>query len=113
MVSGEKGDGAVDHGDGFGNDAGATTEASEPMAQATVDALDGDGLVFADVMLADGQELVIRAEVIGAIKTHIPGLQPFQQLVQCDRIAIAAFPIDEAFSIAIKSQPDPELVLFF
>ena len=113
MVSGEEGDGAVDHSNGFGNDAGAAAEAGKPMAQAAIDVLDGDGLILADVMFADRQKLVIRAEVIGTIKTDIPWPQSLKQLVQRDCITIAAFPIDEAFSIAIKSQPNPKFVLFF
>jgi hypothetical protein len=39
--------------------------------------------------------------------------QPFQQPVQRGGITIATFPVDEALARAIKSQPDPQLVLFF
>jgi hypothetical protein len=39
--------------------------------------------------------------------------QPLQQPVQRGGITIATFPVDEALAKAIKSQPDPQLVLFF
>jgi len=43
MIGGKQRDGHIDHRDRFGDHAGASSEAGEPMAQPTVDALDRSG----------------------------------------------------------------------
>lgn len=113
MLSGEEGQGSIDHGNGFGNDAGAAAEAGEPVAQSAVEPFDRNSLVFADAMSADRQPLGIGAKIIGAVQPDIPALQAWEELVQRGGITAAAFPIDEALAMAIQSQPDPERVRFF
>src|SRR3954453_10926358 len=59
------------------------------------------------------QELVVRRIIVCTVQRYAPGFQPFQQPVQRGGITTATFPVDEALARAIKSQPDPQLVLFF
>src|SRR3954466_14442005 len=59
------------------------------------------------------QELVVRRIIVCTVQRDAPGFQPFQQPVQRGGITTATFPVDEALARAIKSQPDPQLVLFF
>ncbi len=113
MIGGKQRKGRVDHIDRFGDHAGAPSEASEPMTQPTVDALDRDGLILPDIMPADRQERVVRPVIVGAVQGDLPAFQSLHQPVQCGGITIAAFPVQEASARAIKRQPDPELVLFF
>ena len=64
-------------------------------------------------MPADRQKAVVWPEIIRAIQGDVPAFQALQQAVQRGGITIAAFPVQESLASAIKSQPDPELVLFF
>ena len=83
------------------------------MAQPTVDPLDRHRFILADIVSPNRQERVVRRIIVCTVQRDAPGLQPFQQPVQRGGITIATFPVDEALARAIKSQPDPQLVLFF
>ena len=67
MIGGKQRDGHIDHRDRFGDHAGASSEAGEPMAQPTVDPLDRDGLILPNIMPADRQERVVRPVIVGAV----------------------------------------------
>jgi hypothetical protein len=113
VIGGKQRDRHVDHGNGFRDHAGAPSKAGEPMAQPTVDALNCSGLVLADIMPPHWQERVVRPILVCTVQLDTPGFQPLQQPGQRGGITIAAFPVKESLASAIKSQPDPELVLFF
>jgi hypothetical protein len=113
VIGGEQRNRGVNHGNGFGHHTGAPSKAGAPMAQPTVDTFHRHGLIFPPIMSANGQKAVIGSEFIGAIQRDVPAFQALQQSVQRGGITIAAFPVNEASASAIKSQPDPEFVLFF
>src|SRR4051812_44864135 len=83
------------------------------MSQPAVDPLDRYRFILTDIMPPNRQERVARRIVICTVQLDAPGFQPLQQPVQRGGITIATFPVDETLARAIKSQPDPQLVLFF
>src|SRR4051795_6998325 len=83
------------------------------MTQPTVDPLNGHRFILANIVPPNRQEGVVRRIIVCTVQRDAPGFQPLQQPVQRGGITTATFPIDEALARAIKSQPDPQLVLFF
>jgi len=113
VVGGKQRDGGIDHLERFRHHAGPSPKAGKPMTQPTVDPLNGHRFILADVVPPNRQECVVRRIIVCTVQRDAPGFQPFQQPVQRGGITIATFPVDEALARAIKSQPDPQLVLFF
>src|SRR4051795_12207493 len=83
------------------------------MTQPTVDPLNGHRFILANIVPPNRQEGVVRRIIVCTVQRDAPGFQPLQQPVQRGGITTATFPVDEALARAIKSQPDPQLVLFF
>ena len=83
------------------------------MAQPAVDPLNRHRFILPDIVPPNRQERVVRPIIVRTVQRDAPGFQPPQQPVQRGGITIATFPVDEALARAIKSQPDPQLVLFF
>ena len=113
VVGSKQCDGRVDHVERFRHHTGPSAKAGKPMAQTTVDPLNRHRFILADIMPPNRQERVVRRIIVGTVQRDAPGFQPLQQPVQRGGITIATFPVDEALARAIKSQPDPQLVLFF
>src|SRR4051794_11099213 len=113
VIGGKQCDGSVDHLKRFRHNAGPSPKAGKPVAQPTVDPLNGHRFILADVVPPNRQERVVRRIIVCTVQRDAPGLQPLQQPVQRGGITTATFPVDEALARAIKSQPDPQLVLFF
>ena len=113
VVGGKQCDGGVDHLERFRHHTGPSAKAGKPMTQTTVDPLNRHCFILPDIMPPNRQELVVRRIIICTVQRDAPGLQPLQQPVQRGGITTATFPVDEALARAIKSQPDPQLVLFF
>ena len=113
VVGGKQCDGCVDHLKRFRHNAGPSPKAGKPVAQPAVDPLNRHRFILADIMPPNRQERVVRRIIICTVQLDAPGLQPLQQPVQRGGITTATFPVDEALARAIKSQPDPQLVLFF
>src|SRR4051812_8317974 len=113
VVGGKQCDGGVDHLECFRHNAGPSPKAGKPMTQTTVDPLDRHRFILPDIVPPNRQERVVRRIIIGTVQLDAPGSQPLQQPVQRGGITTATFPVDEALARAIKSQPDPQLVLFF
>jgi len=113
VVGGKQCDGGVDHLERFRYNAGPSPKAGKPMAQPAVDPLNRHRFILADIMPPNRQERVVRRIIVCTVQRDAPGFQPFQQPVQRGGITTATFPVDEALARAIKSQPDPQLVLFF
>src|SRR3954466_13981440 len=113
MVVGEQRHGRLDHLDRAGDDAGAATEAGEPVPLAGIVALDELRLVLADVVPAFRQGGVVGRPIVGAEQAHAPGFQPAQQALQRSLVATAALPVDQPAGAAIEGLPDPELAGFF
>src|SRR4051794_41527231 len=82
------------------------------MTQPTVDPLNGHRFILANIVPPNRQEGVVRRIIVCTVQLDAPGFQPLQQPVQRGGITTATFPVDEALARAIKSQPDPQLVLF-
>src|SRR3954464_2295130 len=112
VVGGKQCDGGVDHVERFRHNAGPSAKAGKPMTQTTVDLLNCHRFILADVVPPNRQERVVRPIIVRTVQRDAPGFQPLQQPVQRGGITIATFPVDEALARAIKSQPDPQLVLF-
>src|SRR3954470_18302064 len=83
------------------------------MAQPAVDPLNCHCFILANIVPPNRQEGVVRRIIVRTVQRDAPGFQPLQQPVQRGGITTATFPVDEALARAIKSQPDPQLVLFF
>ena len=113
VVGGKQCDGGVDHLERFRHHTGPSPKAGKPMAQPTVDPLDRHRFILADIVSPNRQERVVRRIIVRTVQRDAPGFQPLQQPVQRGGITTATFPVDEALARAIKSQPDPQLVLFF
>src|SRR3954451_17051230 len=113
MVVGEQRHGRLDHLDRAGDDAGAATEAGEPVPLTGIVALDELRLVLADVVPAFRQGGVVGRPIVGAEQAHAPGFQPAQQALQRSLVATAALPVDQPAGAAIEGLPDPELAGFF
>ena len=113
VVGGKQCDGGVDHLERFRHNAGPSPKAGKPVAQPAVDPLDRHRFILADVVPPNRQEGVVRRVIVCTVQRDAPGFQPLQQPVQRGGITTATFPVDEALARAIKSQPDPQLVLFF
>lgn len=113
VVGGKQCDGSVDHLKRFRHNAGPSPKAGKPVAQPAVDPLNRHCFILPDIMPPNRQERVVRRIIICTVQRDAPGLQPLQQPVQRGGITTATFPVDEALARAIKSQPDPQLVLFF
>src|SRR3954462_6232477 len=113
VVVGEQRHGRRDHLDRAGDDAGAATEAGEPVPLTGIVALDALRLVLADVVPACRQGGVVGRPVVGAEQAHAPGLQPAEQALQRDLVAAAALPVDQPAGAALEGLPDPELAGFF
>ena len=113
VVGGKQRDGGVDHLECFRHNTGPSPKAGKPMAQPTVDPLNRHCFILADIVSPNRQERVVRPIIICTVQLDAPGFQPLQQPVQRGGITTATFPVDEALARAIKSQPDPQLVLFF
>ena len=111
VVGGKQCDGGVL--ECFRHNAGASAKAGKPMTQPAVDPLNCHCFILADIMPPNRQERVVRPIIVRTVQRDAPGFQPLQQPVQRGGITIATFPVDEALARAIKSQPDPQLVLFF
>ena len=113
VVGGKQCDGGVDHLKRFRHNAGPSPKAGKPVAQPAVDPLNRHCFILPDIMPPNRQERVVRRIIICTVQLDAPGFQPLQQPVQRGGITTATFPVDEALARAIKSQPDPQLVLFF
>src|SRR4051794_3851803 len=113
MVVGEQRHGRLDHLDRAGDDAGAATEAGEPVPLTGIVALDELRLVLADVVPAFRQGGVVGRPIVCAEQAHAPGLQPAQQALQRGLVAPPAFPVDQPAGTALEGLPDPELAGFF
>ena len=113
VVGGKQCDGGVDHLERFRHNTGPSAKAGKPMTQPTVDPLNRHRFILADIVPPNRQERVVRRIIVCTVQRDAPGFQPLQQPVQRGGITIATFPVDEALARAIKSQPDPQLVLFF
>src|SRR3954449_5886126 len=105
--------GGLDHLDRAGDHAGAAAEAGEPVPLPGIVALDPPRLVLADVVPACRQGGVVGRPVVGAEQAHAPGLQPAEQALQRDLVAVAALPVDQPAGAALEGLPDPELAGFF
>src|SRR5690349_23895872 len=110
---GEQGHGGLDHRDRPRDHAGAPPEAGEPVPLPGIVALDEPGLVLADVVPTRRQGRVVGRPVVGAEQAHAPGLQPVEQALQRDPIAVAALPVDQPAGAALERLPDPELARLF
>ena len=113
MVVGEQRHGRLDHLDRAGDDAGAATEAGEPVPLTGIVALDELRLVLADVVPAFRQGGVVGRPVVRAEQAHAPGLQPTRQALEGDPVAVPALPVDQPAGRALERLPDPELAGFF
>ena len=113
VVGGKQCDGGVDHLERFRHHTGPSAKAGKPMTQPAVDPLNRHRFILADIMPPNRQERVVRRIIVCTVQRDAPGFQPLQQPVQRGGITTATFPVDEALARAIKSQPDPQLVLFF
>src|SRR3954453_603882 len=113
VVVGEQGHGRLDHLDRPGDDAGAAAEAGEPVPLPGIVALAALGLVLADVVPTRRQGRIVGRPVVGAEQAHAPGLQPSQEALQRDLVAVAALPVDQPTGAALERLPDPELARFF
>jgi hypothetical protein len=111
VVGGKQCDGGVDHLERFRHNAGPSPKAGKPVAQPAVDPLNRHRFIFPDVVPPNRQERVVRRIIVCTVQRDAPGFQPLQQPVQRGGITTATFPVDEALARAIKSQPDPQLVL--
>src|SRR3954451_14228242 len=105
--------GGLDHLDRAGDHAGAAAEAGEPVPLPGIVALDALRLVLADVVPAFRQGGVVGRPVVGAEQAHAPGLQPAEQALQRDPVAVPALPVDQPAGAALERLPDPELAGFF
>ena len=94
-------------------DPETTPEAGEPVPLPGVVALDPPRLVLADAVPTRRQGGVVGRVVVGAEEPHAPGLQPAQQPLQRDPVAVAAFPVDQPTGRALEGLPDPELARLF
>ena len=112
VVGGKQCDGCVDHLERFRHNTGPSAKAGKPMTQPAVDPLNRHRFILADIMPPNRQERVVRRIIVCTVQRDAPGFQPLQQPVQRGGITTATFPVDEALARAIKSQPDPQLVLF-
>src|SRR3954464_12257345 len=111
VVGGKQCDGGVDHLECFRHNTGPSAKAGKPMTQTTVDPLNRHRFILADIVPPNRQERVVRRIIVCTVQRDAPGSQPLQQPVQRGGITTATFPVDEALARAIKSQPDPQLVL--
>ena len=113
MIGGKERNRGIDHIERFRHHTGPSAKAGKPMTQPTVDPLNRHRFIFPDIVPSNRQEGVVRRIIVCTVQLDAPGFQPLQQPVQRGGITIATFPVDEALARAIKSQPDPQLVLFF
>ena len=113
VVGGKQCDCGVDHVERFRHNAGASAKAGKPMTQPAVDPLNRHRFILPDIVPPNRQKRVVRRIIVRTVQLDAPGFQPLQQPVQRGGITTATFPVDEALARAIKSQPDPQLVLFF
>src|SRR3954449_6859125 len=73
--------------DRAGDDAGAATEAGEPVPLTGIVALDELRPVLADVVPAFRRGGVVGRPIVGAEQAHAPGFQPAQQALQRSLVA--------------------------
>ena len=109
MEGGEEAHGHLDHSQGMGKDKRLALEAGEPVALPSVVLLGLIGVVFADVVVADGQGAVIGLVVVRAIKLDLPALQAVEETVEGGAITIPQFPVKELSCIRTKSLAYPDL----
>jgi hypothetical protein len=72
VKTGEETEGDIDHFPGFAHDDGFTPKASQPVTEATVVALNGDGVAFGLEQFFGVDYLTISFVLIGAKDRYVP-----------------------------------------
>ena len=96
-------------------------KAGKPMAQPTVDPLDRHRFILADIVSPNRQERVVRRIIVCTVQRDAPGfcyaapalLRSWSSAAPTTGSAWRHHHIPSRRGRAIKSQPDPQLVLFF
>ena len=123
VVGGKQRDGGVDHLERFRHNAGPSPKAGKPMTQPAVDPLNCHCFILADIVPANRQERVVRRIIVCTVQLDAPGFcYAAPALLRSLSSAAPATGstwrhhdchIPSRRGRAIKSQPDPQLVLFF
>ena len=121
VVGGKQCDGGVDHLERFRHHTGPSPKAGKPMAQPTVDPLDRHRFILADIVSPNRQERVVRRIIVCTVQLDAPGfcyaapalLRSLSSAAPATGSAWRHHHIPSRRGRAIKSQPDPQLVLFF
>src|SRR4051794_27330478 len=82
---------------------GAAAEADQPVRLAGVVALDR-GLLLANIERALRDQHGISFQAIGAVETHTPALQAFEEPLQGSSVTTAQLPVEEPSRIAIQPE---------
>jgi hypothetical protein len=107
---GKEGDASVHHVSGPGDDTGAAAEACQPVTQAAMGALGGDGHVLALIVKADRELALVDDVVVGTEEADTPAFQASEQLSEGDGVTTATFPVDQTTGLVIDGGPDPQLI---
>src|SRR3954465_1680441 len=122
VVGGKQCDGGVDHVERFRHHTGPSAKAGKPMTQTTVEPLNRHRFILADIMPPNRQERVVRPIIVCTVQLDAPKFcYAAPALLRSLSSAAPATGstwrhygchIPNRRGRAIKSQPDPQLVLF-
>ena len=105
-------DGEIDHLFRAGNADGFSAETGKPVTLWHVVALNEMCFALCLGKQFRGDQIGVRAPIIGKKHLHVPPLQSLVKPCKCSIISPSAFPVDKLTGIAAISLPYPEFVFF-